>query len=221
MTKPLTAWSYSRYALYAQCPLKFKLEVIDGLKAPQSPAMARGNKVHVDLANYLKGQALLPAAVTTPYQVKLYAEMRAFPDKLVEHQQGFTNQWKPTGWFGADTWYRQIYDVALLYEDMTAEAVDHKTGKRYGSNAEQMELQAVSLMCQYKPVTHVTTRLIYVDSGEEEIAEFPAVDREKLTAKWNSKVAPMFSDKIFAPRPNDKCKFCQFSKSNNGVCRFG
>lgn len=221
MSKPLTAWSYSRYALYAQCPLKFKLEVIDGQKQPQSPAMARGNKIHVDLANYLKGTGTLPAVVTAPYQVKLYAEMAAFPEKLVEHQQGFTRQWKPTGWFGSDTWYRQVYDVALLYEDMTAEAVDHKTGKKYGSNAEQMELQALSLMCQYKPVTHVTTRLVYVDSGEEEIAEFPATDREALKAKWEAKVAPLFADTVFAPRPNDKCKFCHFSKSNNGVCRFG
>ncbi len=219
--KPLTAWSYSRYATYATCPLQFKLSVSDGNKSPPSAAMERGLKVHRDLAAYLEGNGPLPPVVKNPYQVKLYAEMAAYPEKLVEHQQGFTKQWKPTGWFGKDTWYRQVYDAALLYDDMTAEAVDHKTGKKYGSNAEQMELQALSLMCQYKPVTHVTTRLIYVDSGEEDIAEFPATEREALKAKWEQKVSSMFNDTIFAPRPNDKCKFCHFSKSNAGPCKFG
>lgn len=220
-TALVTAWSYSRYALYAQCPLAFKLKNIDKVPEPGSPAMERGNKVHKALASYLEGKATLPAEVKHPYQLGLYAEMQAFPDKLVEHQQGFTQQWKPTGWFAKNTWFRAIYDVALLYEDMTGEVVDHKTGKKYGSNDEQMELFGLAFLCQYLPATHVTTRLVYVDSGEEEIAEFAATQRDALKAKWEAKVAPMFSDTVFAPRPNDKCRFCNFSKSKGGQCRFG
>lgn len=222
MTAALTAWSYSRYTKYALCPLQFKLSVIDKIKEPPSDAMARGDRIHKGAAAFVLGQtATLPTEIRHPYQIKLCGEVAAFPDKLVEHQQGFTRQWKPTGWFSKDTWYRQIYDVALLYEDLTAEAVDWKSGKKYGSNAEQMELQALSLMCQFKPAIHVTTRLVYIDSGEEEIAEFPVAVKEPLKAKWEQKVAPMFSDTVFAPRPNEKCRFCHFAKSKAGLCRFG
>lgn len=219
MTKPLTAWSYSRFAKYETCPLQFKLEVLDGLKQPPSPAMKAGDERHKAVAAFLNGVGVFPEKEAEHKQ--LISEVAAIPDKLVEHQQGFTARWEPTGWFGKDAWYRQVYDVAVLYDDMTSEVIDWKTGKKYASNDEQMELCALSLMCQFKPTTHVTTRLFYLDTGQQEFAEFPAADKEKLKAKWGAKVEPMFSDTVFAPRPNDKCRFCHFSKSNTGMCRFG
>lgn len=222
----VTAWSYSRYEVYALCPLKFKLRYIDKLPEPQAPAMARGNRVHVEMAAYLKWATTpLPAEFTHAKHVQLAEELRAMPDKQVEQQWGFTRTWAPTGWFGGDTWFRSILDVGVLYEDMTFEDIDWKTGKRYGSNDDQMETQALAIMCRIKPVTHVTTRLVYLDIGEEEFAEFPASDKEKLMRKWEVKVAPMFADDMFVARPNDKCKWCAFSRSNwtgeNRLCKFG
>jgi hypothetical protein len=218
--KPLTAWSYSRYALYEQCPLKFKLEVLEGIKQPASPAMERGNKVHVALANYVTGKTTTPPE--THDKIRYVVEqIRDFHDKVVEQQWGFTKSWRPTGWFGKDTWFRATLDVGLLYEDLTGEVADWKTGKRYASNDDQMELFALSFMCQYTPATHVTTRLVYVDTGDEEIAEFAAKHKDALRAKWEGKVAPMFADTVFAPRPNDKCRFCAFARSKGDQCRFG
>lgn len=222
---PITAWSYSRLANWELCPAQFKYRHIDKLKEPPSPAMERGNVMHKALANFLTtpGESL-PAFVTNPFQQKLYTEMQAFPDKIVEQQWGFTVGWEPTGWFAKGknaTWYRCSLDVALLYEDLTGEVVDHKSGKRYGTNDDQMEQFALSFMCQYKPAEHVTTRLVYLDGGEEEIAEFPAKDKEALKAKWTARAAAMLQDTTFVARPNDKCRFCHFSKSKQGPCRFG
>lgn len=220
------AWSYSRYALYELCPLKFKLKHIDRIPEPGSDAMERGNAVHKELADYLvsgAGAGTLPVIVKSREQQAIYREMRAIPDenKVVEQQWGFTAKWRPTGWFGGDTWFRSILDYGVMYDDNTFEAVDHKTGKRYGSNDEQVETQALAVMCKFQPVTHVTTRLIYLDGGEEEIAEFEARLRPLLAAKWEKKVQPMFTDTIFAPRPNEKCRFCHYAKSKAGLCRFG
>ena len=39
MTEKITAWSFSRYNLYQQCPGKAKLMYIDKLKEPTSDAM--------------------------------------------------------------------------------------------------------------------------------------------------------------------------------------
>lgn len=219
----VTAWSWSRFALYEQCPLAFKLKNIDKIEEPPSDAMQRGRDVHKALEQYIICKADLPAEVKHPFHRQLYAEMRAIPaeNKVVEQQWGFTSKWKPMGWFGKDVWYRAVLDLGVMYDDLTYEAVDHKTGKKYGHNDDQMELFALSVMCKYPPVTHVTTRLVYIDSGEQEFGEFPATDREALKAKWEAKVAPMFADTTFAPRPNDKCRFCHFAKSKAGLCKFG
>ena len=220
----VTAWSWSRYELYARCPLAFKLKNIDKIEEPVSKAMARGRDVHKSLDNYITGKTeVCPPEVKHPFHQKLYGEMRAFPaeDKVVEQQRGFTSSWKPTSWFGKDTWFRAILDAGFMYDDLSFEAVDHKTGKKYGENAEQMELFALSVMLKYPPVQNVTTRLVYLDSGEEESHEFAISVKSNLVAKWERKVAPMFSDTVFAPRPNDKCRFCHFSKSNTGMCKFG
>lgn len=220
----LTAWSYSRYDTWLLCPFKFKCKFIDKLPDPGSAAMDRGDRVHKGLAAYIMGQGTLPSEVKFPFQQQLYAELRAIPDtdKVVEQQWAFDRNWNPVGWFDRVAWFRSVLDAGVVYEDLAVEACDHKTGKRHeGSNDEQMETQAIAVFAQFKPAVHVTTRLIYIDAGSEEIAEFPLSDKDKLMAKWAGKVAPMFADTTFIPRPNDRCRFCVYSRSAGGPCRFG
>lgn len=228
MTTPaLTAWSYSRFAVYDQCPLKFKLQVLEGAKFTPSAAMQRGDRLHRSVASYITGGiALEPDVVKFPYVQKLVGELREFEDKVVEQQWGFTRAWQPTGWFskdkGKETWFRNILDVAVLYEDMGADVIDWKSGKRYDSNADQMELNALSLFRHFKPAVTVTTRMVYFDSGQEDAADFKKSDEPALIAKWERKIEPMFTDTAFLPRPNDKCRFCDFAKSKGtGKCRYG
>lgn len=225
MAGPLKAWSYSRWDLHNTCPLRFKYEVIDGRKAAASPAMEKGHKVHQELTAYIiapPGElAVVPKSAG--HATGLVQELRAFSDVVVEQQWGFDRQWKPTGWFGDETWLRSVLDVAVLYDDMTAEVIDWKTGKPRGTHEDQMELFAVSLMAKFIPAVSVTTRLVYTDFPKQEIGEYPRTDFAKLVAKWETKVAPMFTDTAYLPRPNDGCKFCPFSRTNsNGRdCRYG
>lgn len=223
MAKPFTAWSYSRYALWELCPLKFKGEVIDGNRGPELPAMARGQKIHKGVAAYVMQQSdsCPPEAQAHAFPWKLVQEARAFDDKVVEQQWGFTRTWQPTGWFGKDTWFRSMLDFAALYEDMSADVIDWKSGKQHATSEDQAELNALSLFKHFKPATEVTTRMVYFDSGNEEVYAFVKADEEKLTAKWEAKVAPMFADTTYMARPNDRCKWCHFSKSSGGNCRYG
>lgn len=226
--KKVTAWSYSRYAAYANCPLQFAEKFLTGWKDPGSPAMDRGNDIHKASAAFVSNVAdTLPReAMQNPVVLQTMQEIRSVPTdkKQVEQQWGYTSDFKATGWFGADTWFRSVLDAGVMYDDLTYELVDWKTGKRYGSNDEQMETQALAVMGRFAPVKHVTTRLVYIDeagSNPFEFAEFPATHKEKLAAKWRNKVSPMFNDTVFAPRPNDKCRFCHFSRDKGGKCAFG
>jgi hypothetical protein len=216
------AWSFSAWDLYYKCPLKYKFEKIDKLKRQDTEALANGRRVHDDIAKYLaKETDVMPPAVKSKQAQTLYNEFRQFDDVIIEKQWGFNANWKPTAYFGKDIWLRSVIDAGVLYEDMSAEVIDHKTGKNRGGYMDQLELFATAVFCQMAPVVHVTTRLQFVEHEEVEIAEFPVRDRDKLIAKWNKKVEPMFNDETFNPRPGEACRFCDWSKSKGGQCRFG
>jgi hypothetical protein len=109
----------------------------------------------------------------------------------------------------------------VIYDDNAVEIIDWKTGKQYEENKDQVELFAMTAMVRYPETEKVITRLAYFDSGAQVMNEFDAKDREALKAKWAAKVRPMFEDTVFAPKPSEKCRWCNFSKSKGGPCRFG
>lgn len=220
----IDAWSFSRFDLWRLCPKQFYEKFITkSIAEATTPAMERGNKIHKEAADFLMGQ--LPDLPPSLERFgRLMWQFRGFPEKLVEQQWAFTKDWKATGWFAKGSnpaWLRVILDAAVLYPDDTADVIDHKTGKKYGSNAEQMELFALATF-SYAPWTkEVTTRLWYLDNGVEDKDVFDHRDVEKLRTKWEKLVEPMFNETVFAPRPNEKCRFCALAKSNGGSCRFG
>lgn len=223
---PVTSWSYSAYALHAECALKYKLEKIDKIKTPTPPAFIKGRKVHSEIENYIKEPTKNPFPTSAVKSRYIIEPLSQHPSKIVEQKWGFDQRWGATTWGAA--WLRSILDAAAIYPDNSVEVIDWKTGKMYATNEDQVELFALTAMVRYPMAPTVTTRLAYVDSGDEVLNEYSAKDREKLKAKWNDKVVPMFNDTIFAPRPNDRCKFCAFARSadstNNpgaGKCRFG
>lgn len=219
MTNKVKAWSYSRYADFEQCPARFKYKHIDRMPDGGSAAMDRGIKIHDEVAKFLTGE-LKAAPASLKHFAQQAAELREM-NPLVEQQWGFTATWKPVGFFANDVWCRGIVDAGVVYEDNTADIIDHKTGKMYKTNEDQVELFSLTAMCRYPSLTHVTARLWYLDSGDEVIAEYTAKDREALKRKWEAKVSPMFREEVFAPKPNDKCKWCAYSASKEGPCRYG
>lgn len=220
----VTAWSHSAFAVYDLCPFKYKCQNLDKLKKPDSPALRRGRTIHDDIAHYITDDPKFQGwRETIEHHHDLIEQIKAFPAdcRAVEQKWGFTRRWRPTGYFANDIHLRVVLDVGLRYEDNTAEVVDWKTGKRYGSNDEQMEIFAATTFNKFHDAPTVTTRLAYVDSGDQEIVDWSREELELLQAKWDDKVRPMFEDTEFLPRPNDKCKWCDFSRSNGGPCNYG
>lgn len=225
MSNGITAWSYSRYADYRQCPLKFKLKYIDKLPDPGSPAMQRGNDIHKMAENYV----LAPRKPKLPPElknVKLELDHCRTAGAMAELPWGFRADWswnERNDWFGSDVWFRMKADVAIEYEDNTGLVGDWKTGRKYDENREQIELfGAVSLM-RFPDWATVDVRLWYtdVDPADNEVRyEFTRAEGAVILRDWEKKVVPLFKDKRFAPTPNDKCRWCPFSKAKGGPCKF-
>lgn len=224
----ITAWSYSRLALFELCPLQYKLQNIDKVPSPPNKAMQRGNELHKQLANYILVKTAPKPAVLKDGQpgavfAKQFDELRKFDRShvIVEQQWGFNASWKACAYFGNGIWWRVILDVGLVYPDDTADVIDHKTGKKYATNEDQTRQFALSVTCRFPAVKAVTTRLWYVDSGQEEIAEYTKAEMPAVQSDLGKRVAKMLGAETFPPRPNEKCFLCNYSKSKGGQCKFG
>lgn len=219
----VAAWSYSRYADYAQCPLMFKLKHIDRLPAPGSAAMERGNTIHKLAEDYTLGKLKVVPTELKNFSAQ-FAELRKL-NPMVEQNWGYRRDWNwigRQGWFGDDVWFRAKADAAVLYEDDTGDLIDHKTGKKYDTNEDQVELFSLAFFRKFPTLTHVTTRLWYLDQPEdnEVIREYTAKDATLIQKDWEKRVTPMFADRKFAPKPSQKCGWCPFSKAKGGPCKF-
>lgn len=219
----VTAWSYSRWSDYDKCPLFFKLKHLDKLPTQGSPAMDRGNVIHKLSEDFALGKIK-----KLPTELKNYAEKFAHLKALkpmVEQQWGFKSDWTHTGrqgWFGDDVWFRAKADAFAVYEDNTGDLIDHKTGKKYETNKDQVELFALAGFMRLPQLTHITARLWYLDLPEKEevVLEFPRSEVPRIQKEWNGRVRPMFNDRKFPPKPNDKCHWCDFSVRKGGPCKF-
>lgn len=231
----VTSWSFSRYSLYRQCPAKFKYKVLDRLPEPSSPALDRGAAIHTQAEHYLKG-----ATRRLPAELKLFSDTfkdlrkRVKQDDasvVVEDTWAFTQAWEPTRWDDwTNCWLRIKLDCAHVEADDTLVVSDWKTGKAPRQDLkqeylEQLELYALGALLTFKSITEVRPRLVYLDSGtvypdpRMPVVYVPA-DVPALQRTWLKRVKPLFSDKIFAPKPNDKCCWCAYSRSKGGPCKF-
>lgn len=223
MTGPVTAWSFSALKLYEECPAKYKYEKIDKVPYEKPAAMQRGIDIHRTAEAYLKGDD--PDAIPPELEEfdGLFQELHGL-EPLVEQQWGFTEDWKPTGWFAKGknaTWLRVIPDAAILYpDDPEIEVIDFKTGKPWGDNSDQMELFATSTFARYHEAQVVTTRLWYLDSGDEIVETYERKGLAKRQRAWEDRVEPLFHETRFAPKPNRGCGRCPFSRSNGGPCKY-
>lgn len=54
--KRVKSWSWSAYALYKECPLKYKLEKLDKIEEPKNEAMSRGSVIGKMAECFVKGR---------------------------------------------------------------------------------------------------------------------------------------------------------------------
>lgn len=215
----LFAWSYSRWSDYEKCPQLAKFKHVDRIKEPENDAMKGGLIAHDSLAAFLSDATMPLPAVGARFANLLHALRELEP--LHDQEWGFTNQWRPTGWFNRDCWFRSKLDSAVVYADNTADVVDFKTGKESPTHQMQAELYAISVFVRYREISHVTARFWYLDHGTESVFRYSRADLESLLKSWEARTRAMLNDEIFAPRPGKHCAYCFYAKSNNGPCKFG
>lgn len=214
----ITSWSFSRYSVYRGCPAKAKYKFIDKLPEPSNAAMERGNVIHKLAENYTKG-----ALTTMPPELKLFkAEFIELKKSkpIVEETWAFTKHWLKTTWNDWANCALRIKTDAYCLEDDALHIIDHKTGKKRDGYGEQLDLYAVGGGLKFPNIKRIFTHLWYLDSGEQVTQEYDAKGTPKLQKEWEKKVEPMLNDTRFSPNPGNECRWCPYSKSKGGPCKF-
>lgn len=216
--KQITSWSYSRYSVYKECPAKAKYKFIDKLPEPPSQAMERGISIHKMAEDYASG-----SITTLPKELKFFKdefkELRA-SSPMVEDTWAFTKDWNETKWNDWQGCAVRIKTDAYCLDEDTLYVIDHKTGKMRDGYDEQLSLYGLGAMLKFPHIQNVSTQLWFLDSGDQVIKEYSIDQMNILLDGWNKKVAPMLNDVRFPPKPSNACRWCAFSKSKGGPCKY-
>lgn len=200
--------------------------------------MLRGAAIHTLAENYIKGKIRLLPPELKLFDATFKALKAQFKKKIngmvVEDNWAFTKDWTETQW---DNWTECVVRIKLdcahhAGED-TMVVTDWKTGKfRVEMNedyVEQLELYALAALLLHEHLQVVLPRLAYLDQGTvyppaDEPLIFTRDDIPTLKKRWAQRTKAMLNDKKFAPRPNDKCRWCFFRSSNKanggGQCKY-
>jgi len=212
----ITAWSFSRYNTYQQCPFKLKCSAVLKLKEPETEPMLKGQRVHKAGEDYVKGIAkkLDPAFKLFKPQMLELRKAKA----QTELSWGFTKTWEPCGFFDKGVWCRIKTDVLETLPSGVVRVIDYKTGSMYPEHADQLGLYALGAFKMTPTLKSAQCEDWYLDNGQRSFEVFEAKGMKKLQATWEKKVAPMLADERLLPTKNKWCGRCHYRKANGGPC---
>lgn len=209
-------WSYSRYGTWKKCPAKLRFQHEYPMERVASAAMDRGTVAHKTFEDFILGLS---------EELGEYEYYRSYLEKLREH--GATPEhpicldkdWNVCAWDSPDRWWRGVLDLTVLAPNEVI-IIDWKTGNEYSDHRDQREIYAAAYHAMDPHPEFIRVIHTYIDKKQNTFTLFHRDDIPALQKTWEGRVAPMFADETFVPNPGWQCKSCQFSKYNEGPCRF-
>lgn len=203
-------WSFSRLSTFEKCPLQYALNFIWKLPQPPSRAMDRGNTIHKQSEDYIKGKLKgIPASLMQFRQE--YAAIRKIETCKAEESYTVTKTWQPThatDWDNA--WLRAKVDIEIP-EGPLLTIIDVKTGREYPEHENQAGIYGTLGMIVHPDTEQIDFEYWYVDSGDVGHYEFGRTKLREQKKEWAARSRKMLTAKVFRPTPSeDACRFCAF-----------
>jgi len=218
MTNFTDAWGFSKLDVFETCKAKFYYQFIKKLPSGGSPAMERGSKMHENIEGYLNGWVTELSKDTFSWKEALDALKEK--DFKAEQALGFDKDWnKLPDWFGKTTWLRVKMDASYI-EGTKGTAIDFKSGKYRVPSTEQIELYAVGLHAANPTLEEVSAEFWFLDTGETYERTYTATQLSELRKKYEKRVEPIYATNQWDPQPSNECRWCSYSKTKGGSCRF-
>ncbi len=202
----LGPWSHSKLKVLQNCPLKFYLQYIikqDPKTKPEvSVVTENGKAAHRILEFVLAGRDIKKAyGLTRPeYKtltdeqweelvVPLEYNIANFKERVDEFagrngikrifqelRIGVTKDWKPTGFFADDVYFRGVIDLVIQMEDGNVILADHKLGTSAVMGMrnfnDQLDTYRVLFHAGVEPTQGSTTSINHIREGEVTFGEY-------------------------------------------------
>jgi hypothetical protein len=219
-TKFKDPWGFSKWDSFNGCPAKFKYTFVEKRKEgnASSPAMERGSKMHDNIESYLNGWA--KDLIKDNEGFREAFDALKLKDYHAEQAMGIDKDWNHLpDWFDKRTWLRVKMD-AYFVEDNKGTAIDFKSGKYRVPSVEQVELYAIALHAKIPTLTEVTAEFWYLDTGEIYDRTYTPEQLLQLRKKYEGYATRMYNEVLFTPSPSNGCRWCAFSKTKGGPCKY-
>lgn len=218
MTIFTEAWGFSKLDVFRSCKAKFKYQFMEKLPQGSSPAMERGSKMHEVIESYLNGWITTLAPEVENWKEQL-DELKT-KNFRTEQALGFDNKWEQLeNWFQPTVWLRVKMDAYYITDDKIT-VIDFKSGKFRKPSTEQVELYALAGFAMHPQMKESIAEMWYLDTGDVFRKVYTADQVPALQLKYEAYVKPMYSETQWAPAPSMECRWCPYSKTKGGKCKY-
>lgn len=216
----LKYWSYSSWAMFNLCKYRWMRRYLLGEREPEGKALIRGNKIHKEAEDFLKGK-LKKLPKTLRHFAHEYKVLKSL-EPMVEQFWGFDDKLRPT------TRKKQTLivkmDAAVKPKMMPGRILmlqDLKTGNDYPTHAKQASLYAATGVQKFPEARGVEVELWYSDSGLVWPLEYSLERIKRLRRYWIEQGRKMFAERTFAKTPSEEaCQWCpRRSDRKGGDCK--
>jgi CRISPR/Cas system-associated exonuclease Cas4 (RecB family) len=210
-------YSYSAIKMYEECPSKYKFSRILRLPQPSGPAAERGTMIHAEIENAIKGglDLLSDEIMHLANSIKVWKENGA----QSEMKFSIDKHWNAIPYDDPMSMFRGVIDLYLEHEDK-AVVIDFKTGKDR-DYSDQIRVYSAVILATKPHISEVKNIIEFIDLKKTK--EYPTIKREDLSSLKSLMVGRILApekDNIFAPNPNQFCKWCHYRKDNGGPCKW-
>jgi RecB family exonuclease len=245
----LGAWSFSKYKMLQSCPFNFYLKYILKVKTPQPPfslVTEVGKAAHRICELVIQGKSVQNSFLATkreftpildPYweaQVEtLEMSIETFASKLREFERvnkvkryftelriGCDDQWRPTGFFGEDVFFRGVIDLCIQLENKDVILIDHKTGAPAEMGVKNFagQLNTYKVLFHYgvEKLTGAQSGVHFIRAGQTKMGEYSSVEEVEtkllhgLTSGIQASIDRVDDLGFFKHISCNSCKYCDY-----------
>ena len=210
-------YSYSAIKTYEECPSKYKFSRILRLPQPTGPAAERGTLIHAEIENLIKGGLALVSAELEHLTISIQSWRDLNAQSELEF--AFDKHWNAVDYKSDSAIFRGIIDLYMEHEDH-AVVIDFKTGKERDYQ-DQVRVYSAAILATKPHINSVRNIIEFIDLKKAK--EYTAIRRENLNELKSLLIGRLMAvelDTIYAPNPNQFCKWCHYRKDNGGPCKW-
>ncbi len=211
-------WGFTKLDVFRTCHAKFKYQFIDKLPQKSSAALERGGEIHEAIESYLNGWAS-----TLPEEVEAWKDALDLIKKEDYHGEkaiGIARDWRILpDWFHKDTWLRVKMDT-YYRSKQRLHVIDYKSGKYRIPSTDQVELYAIAGVSIYPDIDEVEAEFWFIDTGDVYKKLYQRQELIELRKKYENESDAMYVEAQWLPQPSSECRWCPYSKTKGGPCRY-